>query len=93
MICLEALEIPKNTTKNIKDDSILEDIDFSKCVGDFPFIAIKNMSGLNEGIQGILGMGPSKESAPSFIESLQMHQRISNGLTSFSLGNNRESLN
>lgn len=51
VICLEALQIPKNAThKNKDDDSILEDIDFSKCVGDFPFIAIKNMSGLNEGI-------------------------------------------
>lgn len=70
----------------------MENIDFSKCVGDFPFIAIRNMSGLNEGIQGILGMGPSKESAPSFIESLQMHQRIENGLTSFSLGNNNPKL-
>lgn len=96
MVCLEALVLPKEEPgkKKPKDDAqVLEDLDFRKCVGDFPFIAIKNMSGLNEGIQGILGMGPSKESAPSFIESLQAHERIVNGLTSFSLGNNRPSLN
>jgi len=38
-------------------------------------------------------MGPSKDSAPSFIEALILHGRISRGMASFSLGNNGPSLN
>ena len=32
--------------------------DYDKCVKDFQFIAITSSKGLNDGIQGILGLGP-----------------------------------
>ena len=38
-------------------------------------------------------MGPLKDHAPSFIESLMMSEIISRAITSFSLGNNSPEIN
>ncbi len=60
---------------------------------EFYFIAITEVNGLNDGLQGILGMGPLKGYAPSFIESLMTSEIITRAITSFSLGNNSPEIN
>jgi hypothetical protein len=41
---------------------------------------------LNEGIDGILGMGPHPDNGPSFIHELKAENKISQTIASFSLG-------
>jgi hypothetical protein len=41
------------------------------CVEHFPFMAISEEKGLNEGIDGILGLGPNHENGPSYLLALR----------------------
>jgi len=38
------------------------------CAEEFEFMAITQSEGLNEGIDGILGMGPNYRAGPSYIK-------------------------
>ena len=54
---------------------------------DFEFIAITEVKGLNDGLEGILGLGPVKNSVPSLINTMMSSQIINKAIASFSLGN------
>jgi hypothetical protein len=41
---------------------------------------------LNEGIDGILGLGPYHEYGPSFLLALKYYKKINQTIVSFSLG-------
>lgn len=41
------------------------------CVNNFKFMAISSQTGLNNGIDGILGMGPNPEAGPSYILAMK----------------------
>jgi hypothetical protein len=49
-------------------------------------MAISKEIGLNEGIQGILGLGPNRNNGPSFVWALQENGLITEAVLSFSLG-------
>ena len=51
-------------------------------------MAISKETGLNDGIQGILGLGPNKNNGPSYVWSLKDSGIISKATLSFSLGHN-----
>jgi hypothetical protein len=51
-------------------------------------MAIKSEHGLNEGIDGILGLGPNHENGPSFLLALKYKDKIKRAMVSFSLGYN-----
>ena len=51
-------------------------------------MAITEESGLNKGIDGILGLGPSTENGPSFMHHAYQKGLIDRALLSFSLGYN-----
>ena len=57
-----------------------------ECVPSFPFMAIEKQQGLNEGIDGILGLGPNHENGPSFLLALFYYNKINSTIVSFSLG-------
>jgi len=38
------------------------------CLEEFSFMAITEETGLNNGIDGILGLGPSVENGPSYMQ-------------------------
>jgi hypothetical protein len=51
-------------------------------------MAIKKEQGLNEGIDGILGLGPNHENGPSYLLALKYKNKINKAIVSFSLGYN-----
>jgi len=51
-------------------------------------MAITEETGLNNGIDGILGLGPSVENGPSYMQHAYSEGLIDNPLLSFSLGYN-----
>jgi len=56
------------------------------CVTAFPFMAIESETGLNEGIDGILGLGPNAENGPNYLFALKYYDKIKDTVISFSLG-------
>ena len=56
------------------------------CVTAFPFMAIESETGLNEGIDGILGLGPNAENGPNYLLALKYYDKIKDTVISFSLG-------
>jgi hypothetical protein len=52
------------------------------------FMAISSQTGLNAGLDGILGLGPNREQGPSFVWSLQESGVIPKAEVSFNLGYN-----
>ena len=57
-------------------------------------MAISSEQGLNEGIDGILGLGPNIENGPSYLQALKYYNKINKTIVSFSLGyNNWDYLN
>ena len=60
----------------------------SKCVDEFPFMAISEEKGLNEGIDGILGLGPNHQNGPSLLLAMRYQDKINKTIVSFSLGYN-----
>ena len=51
-------------------------------------MAIASEVGLNEGIDGILGLGPNPYNGPSYLWALKYNEKINNTIVSFSLGYN-----
>ena len=51
-------------------------------------MAITEEFGFNEGIDGILGIGPNLDNGPSFLQAMKYHNRINKTIVSFSLGYN-----
>ena len=49
-------------------------------------MAIEKQYGLNDGIDGILGLGPNHENGPSFLLALFYYNKINSTIVSFSLG-------
>lgn len=49
-------------------------------------MAISAEKGLNEGIDGILGLGPNYINGPSFLLALHYNDKIEHEIISFSLG-------
>lgn len=56
------------------------------CIDDFDFMAITRASGLNPGIDGILGLGPNYNNGPSYLMAMYEEEVIDEAIVSFSLG-------
>jgi hypothetical protein len=56
----------------------------SSCVNDFDFFVITRQSGMIEGVDGILGLGPPvKANGPSYVQNLYLGGVISEPVVSF----------
>ena len=56
------------------------------CIDNFNFMAISAQTGLNPGLEGILGLGANKANGPSFVWAMKDSGMIDEAILSFSLG-------
>ena len=63
-----------------------QDPNQNSCIKQFEFMAISSQKHLNDGINGILGLGADLKAAPSLFDNLKKSGIIKEAMFSFSLG-------